>query len=109
MTETDLPNGPLTGIRVIDLTRILAGPICTMNLGDMGAEIIKIERPGKGDDTRDWGPPFVEGQAAYFLCANRSKKSVTLDLKNEQGKDILRQLISKSDVVHSSNTCLFVF
>ena len=99
MTETDLPNGPLTGIRVIDLTRILAGPICTMNLGDMGAEIIKIERPGKGDDTRDWGPPFVEGQAAYFLCANRSKKSVTLDLKNEQGKDILRQLIAKSDVV----------
>ncbi|MBT3914743.1 MAG: CoA transferase [Rhodospirillaceae bacterium] len=99
MTNKDLPNGPLTGIRVIDLTRILAGPICTMNLGDMGAEILKIEQPGKGDDTRDWGPPFVEGQAAYFLGTNRSKKSITLDLKNEQGKEILRQLIQKSDVV----------
>ena len=99
MTETELANGPLTGIRVIDLTRILAGPICTMNLGDMGAEILKIEQPGKGDDTRDWGPPFIDGQAAYFLGANRSKKSVTIDLKNEQGKAILRQLIQKSDVV----------
>jgi len=99
MTNKDLPNGPLTGIRVIDLTRILAGPICTMNLGDMGAEILKIEQPGKGDDTRDWGPPFIDGQAAYFLGANRSKKSVTLNLKNEKGKEILRQLIQKSDVV----------
>tara|TARA_B100000315_G_scaffold123899_1_gene113900 strand:- start:6557 stop:7765 length:1209 start_codon:yes stop_codon:yes gene_type:complete len=99
MTETNLPNGPLTGIRVIDLTRILAGPICTMNLGDMGAEILKIEQPVKGDDTRSWGPPFIDGQAAYFLGANRSKKSVTLDLKNEQGQEILRDLIKKSDVV----------
>jgi succinate---hydroxymethylglutarate CoA-transferase len=92
-------NGPLKGLRVIDLTRILAGPICTMNLGDMGAEIIKIERPGKGDDTRSWGPPFIEGEAAYFLGINRSKKSVTLDLKSDDGQDILRSLIQKSDVV----------
>ncbi|MGY9001230.1 MAG: CoA transferase, partial [Rhodospirillales bacterium] len=63
-------NGPLAGLRVIDLTRILAGPFCTMNLGDMGAEIIKIERPALGDDTRRWGPPFIEGEAAYFLGIN---------------------------------------
>jgi succinate---hydroxymethylglutarate CoA-transferase len=92
-------NGPLKGLRVIDLTRILAGPICTMNLGDMGAEIIKIEQPGKGDDTRSWGPPFIKGEAAYFLGINRSKKSVTLDLKSNDGKDILRAFIQKSDVV----------
>jgi succinate---hydroxymethylglutarate CoA-transferase len=97
---TDQQNyGPLKGLRVLDLTRILAGPICTMNLGDMGAEIIKIEQPGKGDDTRSWGPPFIEGEAAYFLGINRSKKSVTLDLKSDDGQDILRTLIQKSDVV----------
>ena len=99
MNQTDPSDGPLKGLRVIDLTRILAGPICTMNLGDMGAEIIKIEQPGKGDDTRTWGPPFIEGEAAYFLGANRSKKSVTLDLKSEEGREILGALIQKSDVV----------
>ncbi|MBT3989503.1 MAG: CoA transferase [Rhodospirillaceae bacterium] len=99
MTETISKDGPLTGLRIIDLTRILAGPICTMNLGDMGAEIIKIEQPSKGDDTRNWGPPFIEGEAAYFLGANRSKKSVTLDLKSDKGRDILSALIQKSDVV----------
>ncbi|MXZ81774.1 MAG: CoA transferase [Gammaproteobacteria bacterium] len=97
--------GPLEGIRVLDLTRILAGPWCTQLLGDLGAEIIKIEHPRGGDDTRHWGPPWLrdsEGrqtdQAAYFFCANRNKYSVTLNLKTEQGVDILRQLVAKSDV-----------
>ena len=75
----------LSDIRVLDLSRILAGPFCTMNLGDMGAEIIKIEQPGKGDDTRSWGPPFAGSEAAYFLGINRNKKSVTLNLKSEEG------------------------
>ena len=76
-----MTEGPLSGIRVVDLTRILAGPICTMNLGDMGAEILKVERPGRGDDTRGWGPPFVEEEAAYFLGINRNKRSITINLK----------------------------
>jgi crotonobetainyl-CoA:carnitine CoA-transferase CaiB-like acyl-CoA transferase len=92
-------NGPLSGIRVIDLTRILAGPICTMNLGDMGAEILKVEQPGSGDDTRSWGPPFVEGEAAYFLGINRNKRSITLNLKEERGKEILRKLLINADVL----------
>ena len=92
-------NGPLSGIRVIDLTRILAGPICTMNLGDMGAEILKVEQPGTGDDTRSWGPPFVEGEAAYFLGINRNKRSITLNLKEERGKEILRELLINADVL----------
>jgi len=91
--------GPLSGIRVIDLTRILAGPLCTMNLGDMGAEILKIEQPGRGDDTRRWGPPFVGGEAAYYLGINRNKRSMTLDLREKEGKEILRKLLSKADVL----------
>ncbi|MDA0238427.1 MAG: CoA transferase [Proteobacteria bacterium] len=91
--------GALEGIRVIDLTRILAGPFCTMNLGDMGAEIIKIEQPGRGDDTRGWGPPFAGDEAAYFLGINRNKRSVTLNLKDERGKDILRRLLKDADVL----------
>lgn len=95
--------GALAGIRVIDMTRILAGPFCTMNLGDMGAEIIKIEQPGKGDDTRAWGPPFAgdpaNGEAAYFLGVNRNKKSVTLDLKDSRGLEILKTLIKGADVL----------
>ncbi len=75
------PGGPLAGIRVVDLTRVLSGPFCAMLLGDMGAEVIKIERPGAGDDTRAFGPPFQGGEAAYFLSINRNKKSVTLALK----------------------------
>jgi crotonobetainyl-CoA:carnitine CoA-transferase CaiB-like acyl-CoA transferase len=94
-----MSNGPLSGIRVIDLTRILAGPICTMNLGDMGAEILKVEQPGRGDDTRSWGPPFVEGEAAYFLGINRNKRSITLNLKEERGKEILRELLVNADVL----------
>jgi len=91
--------GPLSGLRVIDLTRILAGPFCTMNLGDMGAEIIKVERQGSGDDTRRWGPPFVEGEAAYFLGINRNKSSVTLDLGNLRGQEILKELLKNADIV----------
>jgi len=90
---------PLMGIRVIDMTRILAGPFCTMNLGDMGAEIIKIEQPGKGDDTRAWGPPFAGSEAAYFLGINRNKKSITLNLKDSRGLEILKSLIRGADVL----------
>ncbi len=91
-------SGPLEGIRVVDLTRILAGPYCTMMLGDMGAEIIKIENPDGGDDTRSWGPPFLNGVSAYFISINRNKKSLTLNLKDERGKELLRDLIRNSDV-----------
>jgi crotonobetainyl-CoA:carnitine CoA-transferase CaiB-like acyl-CoA transferase len=80
----------LTDLLVVDLSRVLAGPYCTMMLADMGAEVAKIEVPGRGDDTRQWGPPFLNGEAAYYLSVNRGKKSVTLDLKTEQGREILR-------------------
>ena len=89
---------PLQGVRVIDMTRVLAGPFCTMSLGDMGAEVIKVEEPGKGDDTRGW-PPFVHGEATYFLSVNRNKKSLTLDLKAPDGQEILRRLLASADVV----------
>lgn len=90
---------PLAGIRVLDLTRILAGPYCTMILGDLGAEILKIERPGVGDDTRKWGPPFFEGtkEATYFASVNRNKKSICVDLK--KGKEVIYELAKKSDVL----------
>ncbi|MEQ8194919.1 MAG: CoA transferase [Rhodospirillales bacterium] len=99
MTAATEHTGPLKGIRVIDLTRILAGPFCTMNLGDMGAEVIKIERPGSGDDTRRWGPPFAGAEAAYFLGVNRNKRSVTLNLKEERGREILKSLLINADVL----------
>jgi succinate--hydroxymethylglutarate CoA-transferase len=91
--------GALDGLRVVDLTRILAGPLCTMWLGDMGADVIKIERPGRGDDTRSWGPPYVGTESAYFLGVNRNKRSVTLDLTTEPGRDVLAQLIRDADIV----------
>ncbi len=93
---------PLTGLRVVDLTRILAGPFATMMLGDMGAEVLKIERPGSGDDARGWGPPFVDGVSTYFLSVNRNKRSVTLDLKSEVGQDVLWRLIETADVLVSN-------
>jgi formyl-CoA transferase len=94
------PNsGPLDGIRVLDLTRVLAGPYCTMFLGDLGAEVVKIEQPGVGDDTRGWGPPFTGGESAYFLCVNRNKKSVTVDLKAQEGVALLRRLAEPADVL----------
>src|SRR5437899_2029272 len=89
---------PLKGLRVLDLTRVLAGPYCSMFLGDMGAEVIKVEEPGKGDDTRGW-PPFVEGEATYFLSVNRNKKSLTLNMKAPEGRSVLTRLIAKADVV----------
>ncbi|HZD61364.1 MAG TPA: CoA transferase [Xanthobacteraceae bacterium] len=95
----DAANGPLAGTRVVDLTRILAGPLCTMMLGDMGAEVIKVEPPDKGDDTRGWGPPFVAGEAAYFLGVNRNKRSLTLNMAAPAGQKILAGLVEKADVV----------
>ena len=93
------PPGPLDGIRVLDLTRVLAGPYCTMFLGDLGAEVVKVEQPGVGDDTRGWGPPFTGGESAYFLCVNRNKKSVTIDLKAKEGVALLRRLAERADVL----------
>lgn len=90
----------LEGIRIIDLTRVLAGPYCTMMLGDLGADVIKVEAPGKGDDTRAWGPPFATGgESAYFLSANRNKRSLTLNLKSPAGLETLKDLIRQGDVL----------
>jgi len=97
--------GPLSSVRVLDLSRVLAGPWATQTLADLGAEVIKIERPGVGDDTRAWGPPFTtsadgsKGDAAYFLCANRGKKSVELDIASPEGADTVRRLAATCDVV----------
>ncbi|MGH7832008.1 MAG: CaiB/BaiF CoA transferase family protein [Candidatus Binatia bacterium] len=91
--------GPLDGVRVLDLTRVLAGPYCTMFLGDLGAEVVKVEQPGVGDDTRGWGPPFAGGESAYFLCINRNKKSLTIDLKSKQGIALVRRLAESADVL----------
>jgi len=90
---------PLEGITVLDLTRVLSGPYCTMLLADMGARVIKIEQPGKGDDTRAWGPPFVNGESAYFMSINRNKESVTLDFKQQDGRAILEELVARADVL----------
>ena len=92
-------DGPLAGIRVLDLTRILAGPLCTMMLGDMGADVIKVEPPETGDDTRAWGPPFLAGDAVYFLGVNRNKRSLTLNMAVPAGQKILAGLIEKADVL----------
>jgi formyl-CoA transferase len=91
--------GALDGLRVLDLTRILAGPLCTMMLGDLGADVIKVEPVGSGDDTRGWGPPFAGGESAYFLGVNRNKRSLTLDLAGPDGQAILAALIRTSDVL----------
>src|SRR3954471_12058690 len=91
---------PLRGIRVLDLTRVLAGPLCTMQLGDLGADVIKVERPERGDDTRGWGPPFdSRGESAYYLSINRNKLSVALDLDSPPDVRLLLELISGADVV----------
>ncbi|KDE41188.1 CAIB/BAIF family protein [Nitrincola lacisaponensis] len=96
-----MPAQPLQGIRVLDLSRILAGPWCSQQLADLGAEVIKIERPGEGDDTRRWGPPWLETsrEAAYYLGANRGKQSVTVDMANPEGQALLHQLVQSCDVV----------
>ena len=106
MTNSKTPTGPLDGIRVLDLTRILAGPSSTQLLGDYGADIVKVERPGKGDDTRAWGPPYVRdadgndtSESAYYMAANRNKRSIALDMATPQGADTIRQLATKCDIV----------
>jgi len=88
----------LEGIRVVDLTQALAGPYCTMILGDLGADVIKVEAPGSGDQSRGWGPPFLEGETTYFLSVNRNKRSLTLDIKSSPGQEILHKLIATADV-----------
>ena len=96
---SDANNGALADIRVLDLTRVLAGPTCAMMLGDMGADVIKVEPPSGGDDTRGWGPPFAGGESAYFLAANRNKRSMTLNLAVPAGQKLLAGLIKKADIV----------
>jgi crotonobetainyl-CoA:carnitine CoA-transferase CaiB-like acyl-CoA transferase len=91
--------GPLAGLTVLDLTRVLSGPYCTMLLADMGARVIKIEQPGRGDETRAWGPPFVAGESAYFLSINRNKESVALDFKQPAGRKALDRLVERADVL----------
>lgn len=88
----------LDNIKVVDLTQALAGPYCTMMLGDLGADVIKIEQPGQGDQSRGWGPPFVKGESTYFLSINRNKRSLTLNIKSEPGREILHKLIAGADV-----------
>lgn len=91
--------GALHGLRVLDLTRVLAGPWCAMLLGDMGADVIKVESPQGGDDTRGWGPPFLDGESSYYLGCNRNKRGIAVDFSGDAGKDLLKQLIAKSDVL----------
>lgn len=101
-----MATGALSGIKVLDLTRILAGPSCTQMLGDLGADVVKIERPGKGDDTRAWGPPYVTDadganttESGYYLSANRNKRSMAVDFTTDEGAELVRKLASKADVV----------
>lgn len=91
--------GALEGIKVLDLSRVVAGPMCAMILGDLGADVVKIERPGTGDDLRTWGPPYAQTESAYYLCLNRNKRSLTLDLKSPQGRSILMQMAQEADVL----------
>jgi crotonobetainyl-CoA:carnitine CoA-transferase CaiB-like acyl-CoA transferase len=92
-------DAPLSGLLVLDFTRVLSGPYCTMLLADMGARVIKLEQPGRGDDTRAWGPPFINGESAYFLSINRNKESLTLDLKNAAARPVLDSLLERADVL----------
>ncbi len=96
---TSATDGPLAGITVVDLTRVLSGPYCTMMLADMGARVIKVEQPGRGDDTRGWGPPFQNGESSYFMSINRNKESLTLNLKHTEGRHALEQLLEQADVL----------
>src|SRR5262245_58281877 len=89
----------LAGLTVLDFTRVLSGPYCTMLLADMGARVIKLEQPGRGDDTRAWGPPFINGESASFLSINRNKESLTLDLKQPSARPILELLLGNADVL----------
>src|SRR6202451_3285836 len=93
------PGGPLSGVRVLDASRVLAGPFCGQLLGDLGAEVLKVERPGQGDETRTWGPPFVGSLSAYYLSCNRNKRGLTLDLAQPEGLQLFYDLARKSDVL----------
>ena len=99
MTVAQTQPAALDGLRVLDLSRVLAGPYCTMILGDLGADVLKVEQPGHGDDTRAWGPPWAGGESAYYLSANRNKRSLTVDLKQPAGQEIIHALARQSDVV----------
>jgi len=106
MPSDHTPPGALSGIRVVDLSRILAGPTCTQLLGDFGADIIKVERPGVGDDTRKWGPPYLKNahgedlpESAYYLCCNRNKRSVSIDISKTEGQALIRSLLESADVL----------
>jgi crotonobetainyl-CoA:carnitine CoA-transferase CaiB-like acyl-CoA transferase len=94
---------PLTGIKVVDMTEALAGPYCAMLLGDLGADVVKVERPGDGDQARGWGPPFLEGESAYFLGVNRNKRSIELDIKQPRDLELLQTLIGRADVFLTNN------
>ena len=98
MTKNVEPSGALAGVKVVDLTRVLGGPYCTQILGDHGADVIKIEPP-QGDEVRDWGPPFHEGDASYYIGLNRNKRSIALDLSKEEGREILLRLLEGADVL----------
>ena len=110
MTPSDVPAPqPLAGVQVLDLSRILAGPWCSQTLADLGADVIKVERPGSGDDTRGWGPPFLKAsdgrdtaEAAYYLGANRNKRSVTIDIAKPAGQALVRQMASRADVFNEN-------
>ena len=94
-----MTEAPLSGLTILDLSRVLSGPYCTMLAADMGARVIKIEHPERGDDTRAWGPPFVGGESAYYLSINRNKESVAVDFKSDAGRAILDALVSRADVL----------
>src|SRR5438874_11736278 len=92
-------HGPLHGLRVLDASRVLAGPLCGQILGELGAEVLKVERPGSGDETRAWGPPFAGPLSAYYLSCNRNKRGLTLDLAHPEGLRLFRELARRSDVL----------
>src|SRR5215212_9523203 len=96
------PAGPLDGLLVADFSRVLAGPYATMTLGDLGADVVKVERPGAGDDTRAWGPPWRDGDSAYFLALNRNKRSLALDLADPDDRRLARRLALRADVMVES-------
>ena len=103
--KSDPRQGPLAGIMVLDLSRVLAGPYCTMMLGDMGATVIKVEHPGEGDDTRRFGPPYAGGESAYYLGLNRNKYGITLDFSTPEGKERVLNLVKKADILVQNFRC----
>ena len=98
MERADTPTA-LGGVLVADFSRVLAGPLATMILGDLGANVVKVERPGRGDDTRSWGPPYLDGESAYYLAINRNKRSIAVDLSTADGRAVARRLAERADVL----------